>query len=84
MSRRRQQPSPILSTTASLIGTSKYGTSFERYDYVNPDAPKGGTLNTIASGAFDSFNPFIVRGAAAEHGSEARPSDAVTAAARGG
>lgn len=51
-------------TTASLTGESKYGSSFERYDYVNPDAPKGGTLNAVTSGAFDSFNPFIVRGAA--------------------
>ncbi|MCR4269229.1 extracellular solute-binding protein [Nitratireductor sp. ZSWI3] len=35
---------------------------FERYDYVNPDAPKGGTLNIAAFGTYDSFNPFIVRG----------------------
>lgn len=51
--------------TASLTGESKYGSQFERYDYVNPQAPKGGTLNTVVSGSFDSFNPFIVRGAAA-------------------
>ena len=29
---------------------------------MNPDAPKGGTLNSVASGTFDSFNPYIVRG----------------------
>lgn len=52
-------------TTSSLIGESKYGENFERYDYVNPDAPKGGTLNAVAIGTFDSFNPFIVRGTAA-------------------
>jgi microcin C transport system substrate-binding protein len=52
-------------TTSSLIGESKYGENFKRYDYVNPDAPKGGTLNSIAPGTFDSFNPFIVRGAPA-------------------
>lgn len=52
-------------TTSSLIGESKYGETFQRYDYVNPDAPKGGTLNAIAIGTFDSFNPFIVRGTAA-------------------
>ena len=52
-------------TTSSLIGESKYGKDFKRYDYVNPDAPKGGTLNTVTSGAFDSFNPYIVRGSAA-------------------
>ena len=49
-------------TTSSLMGESKYGQNFQRYDYVNPDAPKGGTLNSVASGTFDSFNPYIVRG----------------------
>ena len=48
-------------TVSSLIGDDPDET-FERYDYVNPDAPKGGTLNVVASGTFDSFNPFIVRG----------------------
>lgn len=52
-------------TTSSLIGESKYGSDFKRYDYVNPDAPKGGTINSVISGSFDSFNPFIVRGTAA-------------------
>lgn len=49
-------------TTSSLMGESKYGENFERYDYVNPDAPKGGTLNASVSGSFDSLNPYIVRG----------------------
>ena len=49
-------------TTSSLVGESKYGENFKHYDYVNPDAPKGGTINSIAMGTFDSFNPFIVRG----------------------
>jgi microcin C transport system substrate-binding protein len=49
-------------TTSSLMGTSKYGEDFQRYDYVNPDAPKGGTLNSVAEGSFDSLNPYIVRG----------------------
>ena len=44
-------------TTSSLIGESKYGEKFERYDYVNPDAPKGGTLNSTVLGTYDSFNP---------------------------
>lgn len=48
-------------TISSLIGKSRYET-FERYDHVNPDAPKGGTFNDAASGSFDSLNPFIVRG----------------------
>ena len=42
---------------SSLMGESKYGENFKHYDYVNPDAPKGGTLNSVVSGTFDSFNP---------------------------
>ena len=44
---------------------SKYGENFQRYDYVNPDAPKGGTLNSTVVGTFDSFNPYIVQGSPA-------------------
>ncbi|MEO9339172.1 extracellular solute-binding protein [Mesorhizobium sp. SB112] len=51
--------------SSSLDAESKYGTDFKRYDYVNPDAPKGGTLNSVASGSFDSFNPYIVQGSPA-------------------
>jgi microcin C transport system substrate-binding protein len=51
-------------TSSSLMGESKYGEDFKHYDYVNPDAPKGGTLNAVATGTFDSFNPYIVRGTA--------------------
>lgn len=49
-------------TTSSLIDPDAEQAVFERYDYVNPDAPKGGTLHQIAFGTYDSFNPFIVRG----------------------
>lgn len=52
-------------TSSSLIDPEVETRIFERYDYVNPDAPKGGTFNAIAIGTFDSFNPFIVRGTAA-------------------
>lgn len=52
-------------TSSSLMGDTKYGENFQRYDYVNPDAPKGGTLNSVSSGTFDSFNPYIVQGTAA-------------------
>ncbi len=49
-------------TTTALVGESKYRDGFSHYDYVNPEAPKGGTLNKAARGGFDSFNPFIVQG----------------------
>jgi len=52
-------------STSSLMGESKYGDKFQHYDYVNPDAPKGGTLNSVANGTFDSLNPYIVRGSPA-------------------
>ncbi|TPJ82852.1 extracellular solute-binding protein [Mesorhizobium sp. B2-6-2] len=52
-------------TTSSLVGPSKYGDNFQRYDYVNPDAPKGGTYNSVVTGTFDSFNPYIVQGSPA-------------------
>ena len=40
----------------------KYGPDFTHLDYVNPDAPKGGTIRRHAIGSFDSFNPFIIKG----------------------
>lgn len=52
-------------TSDKMGDTSKYGAGFKNYDYVNVSAPKGGTLNSVASGTFDSFNPFIVTGTAA-------------------
>lgn len=60
-----QAPAQEWQTSSSLMGESKYGQNFQRYDYVNPDAPKGGTLNQTVVGTFDSFNPYIVRGTAA-------------------
>lgn len=52
-------------STSSLIDPAAEEAPFERYPYVNPDAPRGGQLNAIAIGTFDSFNPFIVRGTSA-------------------
>ncbi|MBA4097500.1 MAG: hypothetical protein C0484_12130 [Rhodospirillum sp.] len=52
----------------TLGDAPKYGPDFKRLDYVNPDALKGGTINTGATGTFDSFNPFIVKGTPAGTG----------------
>lgn len=46
----------------SLHGTPKYPADFVHVDYVNPDAPKGGTLKQHTIGSFDSLNPFIIKG----------------------
>lgn len=40
----------------------KYPPDFTHFDYVNPDAPKGGELRLAGIGTFDSLNPFILRG----------------------
>lgn len=46
----------------ALHGEPKYPANYKHFDYVNPDAPKGGTLNQSSLGTFDSLNPFIVKG----------------------
>ena len=40
----------------------KYPADFKHFEYVNPDAPKGGILRQRDIGGFDSFNPFIPKG----------------------
>jgi microcin C transport system substrate-binding protein len=49
----------------AMHGEPKYGPHFTHFDYVNPDAPKGGTLRLGATGTFDSFNPYVIKGNAA-------------------
>lgn len=46
----------------AMHGALRYGPHFTNLDYVNPDAPKGGTLQLAASGTFDTLNPFIIMG----------------------
>ncbi|WP_221930986.1 extracellular solute-binding protein [Telmatospirillum sp. J64-1] len=48
----------------AMHGEPKYGPDFPHFDYVNPDAPKGGMLRLHSIGSFDSLNPYIVRGQA--------------------
>src|SRR2546430_15365190 len=43
----------------SLFGDVKYPADFKRFDYVNPDAPKGGTVREYQVGTFDNFNIVI-------------------------
>ncbi|MBM3108749.1 ABC transporter substrate-binding protein [Pseudomonas sp. V1] len=44
----------------------KYPADFKHFDYVNPDAPKGGTFRQSGFGGFDSLNPFINKGVPAD------------------
>lgn len=46
----------------SLVGEPQYGPDFKHFDWVNPDAPKGGTVRIAAIGSFDSLNPFSIKG----------------------
>lgn len=43
----------------------KYPAGFKHFDWVNPDAPKGGTLRLASYGGFDSLNDFIPKGTSA-------------------
>ena len=51
--------------SAALGYTPKYEPNFKNFDYVNPDAPKGGELILSGTGNFDSFNPYLLKGIAA-------------------
>lgn len=49
----------------SAFGDLKYPAEFKSFEYVNPDAPKGGRISMIGAGGtitFDSFNAFIIKG----------------------
>ena len=46
----------------ALHGQLKYGPDFPHFDYVNPEAPKGGEARFAAIGSFDTFNPFNIKG----------------------
>ena len=49
----------------SLTGEPKYKDGFTHFDFVNPDAPKGGLVRMADIGGFDSLNPVLYRGEAA-------------------
>ncbi len=49
----------------AMHGAPKYGPDFTHFDYVNPDAPKGGAVRVSQTGTFDSLNPFILKGVSA-------------------
>jgi microcin C transport system substrate-binding protein len=58
----------------SYFGDLKYPAGFKNYDYVNPNAPKGGTFSFIASTrqfnqsflTFNSLNSYILKGDGAQ------------------
>jgi len=49
----------------SVWGEFKYGPDFKHFEYVNPDAPKGGELRMVSGlrvSTFDKYNPFTLKG----------------------
>ncbi len=59
--------SPALATLSeshgyAQFGALKYPASFTHFDWVNPEAPKGGTLRIMAAGSFDTLNPYTLKG----------------------
>ena len=61
---RAQNSEPQWRHGLSLFGDLKYPPGFRHFDYVNPQAPKGGGVRFVALGTFDNFNQAIagVRG----------------------
>jgi len=55
----------IESTSLVGFGNAKYSSNFSHFDYVNPQAPKGGQVTYAQVGTFDSFNRYASRGVSA-------------------
>ncbi|MCB1363884.1 MAG: ABC transporter substrate-binding protein [Rhodobacteraceae bacterium] len=58
----RAEQDMIRSHGYSYFGDLKYPADFAHFDYVNPDAPKGGEISIAALGTFDSMNPYSRKG----------------------
>jgi microcin C transport system substrate-binding protein len=56
----------IVAHAITMRGNPKYPASFKHFDYVNPDAPKGGTLVLYSIGTYDNFHRYAQRGLAAD------------------
>lgn len=66
----RAEETIIKSHGFAEFGALKYGEGFAHFDYVNPEAPKGGEMSLSAVGTFDSMNPFTRKGRAGALASE--------------
>lgn len=62
---RGEPAAPQCGHGLSFFGDFKYPPGFKHFDYVNPDAPKGGKLVRAIGYSFNSFTPFIPKGMAA-------------------
>ncbi len=67
--RAAEQAPTVRAHGISAFGDLKYPADFAHFDYVNPDAPKGGVWSGRGAGAsntFDSLNPYILKGEPAQ------------------
>ena len=46
----------------SIFGDLKYPKNFQNFDYVNPNAPKAGSIKLGSEGTFNNLNSFILKG----------------------
>jgi microcin C transport system substrate-binding protein len=53
---------PKMHHALSLVGEPAYGPDFKHFDWVNPDAPKGGRVRQMKFGTFDSLNIYSIKG----------------------
>ncbi|WP_341909778.1 extracellular solute-binding protein [Ferrovibrio terrae] len=51
----------------SAFGDLKHPPGFSHFDYVNPNAPKGGELRSWQLETFDNLNPLILKGVSAQN-----------------
>jgi microcin C transport system substrate-binding protein len=55
-------PKGTVAHAFSMYGDLKYPAGFSHFQYVNPEAPKGGDVKLAAIGTFDTLNPFVLKG----------------------
>jgi microcin C transport system substrate-binding protein len=55
-------PKGTVAHAFSMYGDLKYSAGFPHFQYVNPEAPKGGDVKLAAIGTFDTLNPFVLKG----------------------
>ena len=58
-SAKAQGAAPVWRHGLTKFGELKYPAGFKQFDYVNPNAPRGGSASQIALGTFDNFNTVV-------------------------
>lgn len=60
------QEAPKWRIGVATVGDLKHPDGFDHFDYVDPQAPKGGELKLSSTGTFDTFNPVLAKGETAD------------------